>query len=592
MSTILRTVQHSWRHSFGRVVGGTATAAIAACCAAKNHTDFSSCEAEEEQRRLMRRRASEGMNRRELVRCVGGDAELEQNYELGRTLGRGGFGSVSRAVHRGTNLTRAIKRVAIQGDDDDDTITDESTEQMWDRMLAEVEALMELDHPNIVRLYEYYRTPRTLYLVEEYCSGGTLEERLQQAGGRFAVDEAAIVLRQMLRGLLCCHAHGLAHRDLKPDNFCYGSTHESAALKMIDFGLSRAPVDNSARLAYVEAAGTLEYTAPETLPARDPATGKLTRAARYQQAADIWSVGAIFFLMLTGEQLFDFDRMRTSSAEMNRLMKNVVQGTERDLLDDAALKVRSESYLRERLNLARRKAPPAACELLEMLLVQDPEKRLTATQALKHRFITDSYRNHPRGHGVFDEKMIPKMRRFADAPALRRLAVLAEAHLLGPQDNDAIRKQILTFRSADNTGLGVLTASDIGTALKSQGLEVPDDLTEICACLDINGDGSINLIEFVASTMEPQLFCEPRLCKAAFRVLDADGDGYITMSDLEAMLTEGPRRSERARHILASAEPDHLGRVDFNRFLKMMLPRDADPTLAEMIAEYMGKSFV
>ena len=80
--------------------------------------------------------------------------------------------------------------------------------------------------------------------------------------------------------------------------------------------------------------------------------------------------------------------------------------------------------------------------------------------------------------------------------------------------------------------------------------------------------------------------------KAAFRVLDADGDGYITMSDLEAMLTEGPRRSERARHILASAEPDHLGRVDFNRFLKMMLPRDADPTLAEMIAEYMGKSFV
>ena len=138
----------------------------------------------------------------------------------------------------------------------------------------------------------------------------------------------------------------------------------------------------------------------------------------------------------------------------------------------------------------------------------------------------------------------------------------------------------------------MLTAADIGTALRSQGLEVPDDLSEICACLDINGDGAINLIEFVASTMEPQLFCEPRLCKAAFRVLDADGDGYITMRDLEAMLMEGPRRAERARQILESAEPDERGRVDFNRFLKMMLPRDADPTLAVMIAEYMGKAFV
>ena len=248
------------------------------------------------------------------------------------------------------------------------------------------------------------------------------------------------------------------------------------------------------------------------------------------------------------------------------------------------------------MKVAHKKAPPAACELLELLLARDPSERITATQALKHRFITDSYRLHPRGHGIFDANIIPKMRRFADAPALRRLAVLVEAHLLGPQDDEMIRRTVLTFRSADTEGGGVLTASDIGHALQEQGLDVPDDLSDICACVDVNGDGTINLIEFVASTMEPQLFCEPRLCKAAFRVLDADADGYITQHDLEAMLSDGPRRAERAKAILASAgKLDAEGRLDFSGFCKAMLPREAveaNPSLAIRMAEYMSKSFV
>ena len=108
-------------------------------------------------------------------------------------------------------------------------------------MLIEVEALMELTHPNIVQLHEYYRDVDALYMVEEYCSGGTLEQRLQQRGGRLPPPEAAVVLRQMLRGVLCCHAHGLAHRDIKPDNFVFASRDEEASLKLIDFGLSLGP---------------------------------------------------------------------------------------------------------------------------------------------------------------------------------------------------------------------------------------------------------------------------------------------------------------------------------------------------------------
>jgi len=590
MSTILRAVRLSWRQSFARAAGGAGIAA-AGCVACECSFDETECEGN------LKRFFTEGMRKRDLVRCRGGDDELRSSYELQATIGKGGFGSVRKAIHRGTGLLRAIKSVSttntLNCEDDERDLAAE-----WDRMLSEVEALMDLDHPNIVRLYEYYRTPERLYLVEEYCSGGTLEQRLEAEGGRFDAATAAVNLRQMLRGLLCCHAHGLAHRDLKPDNFCYGSAHESASLKMIDFGLSigragsRELSDGTkAPLAYVEAAGTLEYTAPETLPKRD-ADGKLTRTARYDQAADVWSVGAILFLMLTGEPLVDFETLRTSSAEFRRMLKSVATGNERDLLDDAATRIRSHQFIDQRLAFARRRAPPVACELLESMLRQDPEARITAKQALRHRFILDSYAANPRGHGVFDGEIIPKMRRFADAPAMRRLAVLVEAHLLGPQDDDAINTSLLTFRDVDADGMGVLTPNDLKAALKTQGLQVPDDLDEIFSCLDIDGDGGVSVIEFVASTMEPRLFCEPRLCRAAFRVLDADSDGYITTSDLEVMLMDGPKRAEHAHAILASAQPDEQGRVDFKQFCNVMLPQDVDQRIAIRVAEYMSKSFV
>ena len=65
----------------------------------------------------------------------------------------------------------------------------------------------------------------------------------RRRGGRLPPDEAAVVLRQMLRGVLCCHAHNLAHRDLKPDNFVYGNSpsDDPTSLKLIDFGLSLGP---------------------------------------------------------------------------------------------------------------------------------------------------------------------------------------------------------------------------------------------------------------------------------------------------------------------------------------------------------------
>ena len=146
------------------------------------------------------------------------------------------------------------------------------------------------------------------------------------------------MLRHMLRSVLCCHAHGLSHRDLKLDNYVFASSNDTAALKLIDFGLSvsrplGAKHEEIPR-AYVQAGGTLEHSAPETLPKRD-AEGHMVKEACYAPPADIWSLGAILFHLLSGQPLINLDLEKTSSAEFYRMAMGCA-GHERDLLDEAA----------------------------------------------------------------------------------------------------------------------------------------------------------------------------------------------------------------------------------------------------------------
>ena len=170
MSTVLRAVQSSWRSSFGRAAGAAGAVGVLVGCSVRERDGLSQrgnltcCEQERAAKRL-RRTASEGMQRRDLVRCRGGQNELGESYEFKDRLGSGSFGSVRKAIHRMTGLPRAIKSVEMMKEGEEGL--HRGIEAEWDRMLAEVEALMDLDHPNIVRLYEYFRTPDTLFLVEE-----------------------------------------------------------------------------------------------------------------------------------------------------------------------------------------------------------------------------------------------------------------------------------------------------------------------------------------------------------------------------------------------------------------------------------------
>jgi calcium-dependent protein kinase len=101
--------------------------------------------------------------------------------------------------------------------------------------------LQTLDHPNVIKLYEFFEDEKNVYLITEMCKGGELFERII-ARECFTEVEAAKVFKQVLMALNYCHSLNIVHRDLKPENFLFVSEDNETELKIIDFGLSKVLV--------------------------------------------------------------------------------------------------------------------------------------------------------------------------------------------------------------------------------------------------------------------------------------------------------------------------------------------------------------
>lgn len=128
-------------------------------------------------------------------------------------------------------------------------------------MFSEMNILKNLDHPNIVRLYELYQDQKCYYLITEYCSGGELFDKIKSLT-HFTERMAAEYMKQLLSAIFYCHQNKIVHRDLKPENLILESDKKGAPLKVIDFGTSRK-FDSNKKMT--KRLGTPYYIAPEVL---------------------------------------------------------------------------------------------------------------------------------------------------------------------------------------------------------------------------------------------------------------------------------------------------------------------------------------
>ena len=200
-----------------------------------------------------------------------------------KPLGGGNFGTVRKAYRKADDKNNreyyAIKSIPKKN----------LTEKDFTNLIKEVSIISGLSHPNIIKFYETYHDEHFFHLVMELCEG---KDSYVQIVKEEKCDEKKVVnlIAKVLLAIAHCHSRGITHRDLKPENILFENNSPDAEIKIIDFGLSRK-YSKDVKLHSV--LGTPYYVAPEVLK------------GSYDQKCDIWSIGAMTYLLLCGRPPFN-----------------------------------------------------------------------------------------------------------------------------------------------------------------------------------------------------------------------------------------------------------------------------------------------
>jgi len=262
---------------------------------------------------------------------------ISNYYEItSTTLGKGNFSEVKLGIEKATGREVAIK-----------IVKKETASHKPEMLKNEVDILLTLDHPHIIKLLDLFDTPDTLYLVMELVTGGELFDRIV-AREQYSEQDAREVMRQVFDAIRYIHSKGIVHRDLKPENLLLESESDDTSIRLTDFGLSRIYTSEMMSTA----CGTPGYVAPEILESKG-----------YTSAVDMWSAGVIMYILLCGYPPFYSD----NDAE---LFESIMQA-----------KYTFHSPYWDHIS-------EEAKNLIKCLLVPNPEKRLTADQAVASPWFT------------------------------------------------------------------------------------------------------------------------------------------------------------------------------------------------------------
>jgi calcium-dependent protein kinase len=404
---------------------------------------------------------------------------LERDYSVDydRTLGTGASGAVYLAHRHGSNDRFAVKKFNLR----------EMNMKSKALLRNEVDIFLSMDHPGVARLTDVYESENQLSLVMECVDGGELFDRVKNQHG-LAENAAADATLQILLMISYMHARGLVHRDLKLENLLC-DRENGDVLKLIDFGFSAHWKKGDRYMN--EHLGTSYYVAPEIF------TGK------YTSQCDLWSVGVIAFMMLSGCRPFR---------------------------DGYAAK-RGE-YIKKHERWS--KVSEMGWDFVKQLLVVNPADRLTAEQALQHPWLEKAHAlRQCRQNERFDESIVSSLSEFAKASPPKRMVFELMAWSLSSGERAAVSE---AFLALDKSNTGVIRSGDLLATLNEQ-YDVPlDDCHAIFEALDSNNNGYVDYSKFLAAMMASRLHFHEKLLMLTVERYDAERNDIFTLEELVQLI--------------------------------------------------------
>lgn len=205
--------------------------------------------------------------------------ETISNYKIIAVIGEGGMGIVYLSEHVIIGRKAAIKALHKKY---------LGNNNIKERFKNEAATLSQIEHPNIVKLYDYVENDKGLFLIMEYVDGVLLDEYIKKESGPINEENAIKIMKGLLAGFAYAHSKNIVHRDVKPNNVIISRDFQT--VKILDFGIAKILDDNSRNFTKDGTQmGTVYYMSPEQV-----------RGQAIDKRSDIYSLGVSFFQMITG----------------------------------------------------------------------------------------------------------------------------------------------------------------------------------------------------------------------------------------------------------------------------------------------------
>ena len=456
-------------------------------------------------------------------------SDPSKDYKKKKFLGEGSFASVYMVQNRITESIRAMKVISKSSN------TSEEDER---EIVNEINILKIMDHPNILKIFEFYSSKEAYSIITEFCSGGELFQEITE-NGPFNEKYTAYVMFQIFSAINYCHNMNIIHRDLKPENILIVDRNKNnfPRIKVCDFGTSKMVEKGAVQRKLV---GSSYYIAPEVIK------------KNYNEKCDIWSCGVILYILLSGRPPF-------GGEDDHEIMENVKKG--KYDLDCSPFNKCSKSVI----------------DLIKKLLVMDKDKRISAQEALNHPWFKEQKAKELYNQ-IKDENIIKKL--LSNLKHYKRNSVIQEtalAYLVHnfPQMKDVVNACKL-FNQIDINGDGKITEEELlkGLSNKIKSSTLKEDVHEIYKNLDMDNNGFIEYEEFVRAAVSKEKFMTDNVLRFAFRYFDKDGSGEITFDEIEEVfkksVTDKGNIHDSLRKIVKEVDINGDGIISFEEFSIVM----------------------
>ena len=412
--------------------------------------------------------------------------DIRKEYRFKNQLGGGHFGTVRRG-YRISEKNKKMKFFAIK------SIPMKNLSCNINDFIKEVDIISTLDHPNIIKFYETFHDDYFFHIVMELCKG---KEIIHQMGNYGFIEEKKVtcVVFKVLLAIAHCHNRGVTHRDLKPENILFDSMKKDAEIKILDFGLSRK-YDKEQKMHSI--LGTPYYVAPEVLK------------GEYDEKCDIWSIGAMTYLMLCGEPPFNGN-------SNNEIFKKIVKEN-----------IKFKSLLWKNIS-------NNAKDFVKICLSKNSNKRPSAQEALNHIWFSN-VKNEIHNNKNIKKEILLNIKDFNINYEFKQMVLKYLINNKLSYEEKKVFKD--AFYALDFNHNGFIIESDLKKAFDLFNINIDEkQINHLFNILPENKNLGLGFIEFIMAGIDKKsIFTEENL-EDAFNYFDINKTGDIEFDNLNSAL--------------------------------------------------------